>query len=100
METLFSSGTIVLVILVLVMIEAAVLLVFHRKTGRGIRTVPMLANLAAGACLMLAIRAALLDQPWTSVGLFMALALVAHLVDFGSRLGDGTPVFTRRSTKG
>jgi hypothetical protein len=46
----------------------------------------LLANLTAGGCLMLAIRAALLDQPWTSPGLFMALALIAHLVDVGSRI--------------
>lgn len=86
METLFDNGAIVLVILVLVVIEAVALFVYHRKTGRGIAAIPMLANLAAGGCLMLAIRSALLDHPWTTVGLFMALALIAHLLDFGSRL--------------
>ena len=86
METLFNNGAIVLIILVFVVFEATALFVYHRKTGRGLATIPMLANLAAGGCLMLAIRAALLDQPWTSTGLLMALALIAHLVDFGSRL--------------
>lgn len=86
METLFNSGAIVLVILVLVVIEAVLLVLFHRKTGRGLATLPMLANLAAGGCLMLAIRSALLDHSWTIIGLFMALALIAHLIDFGSRL--------------
>ena len=86
MEALFASGGIVIAILVFVAIEALALALFHRRTGRGIPIVPLLANLAAGACLMFAIRAALLDQPWTSVGLFMALALIAHLVDFGSRV--------------
>jgi hypothetical protein len=86
LEALFSNGVIVLIIVVFVVIEAVALVLYHRKTGRGLATIPMLANLAAGGCLMLAIRAALLDQPWTSVGLLMALALIAHLVDFGARL--------------
>ena len=84
--SLFENGSVVLIILGLVVIEAAVLIAYHRKTKRGIAPIPMLANLAAGGCLMLAIRAALLDQSWTTVGLFMALSLVAHLLDFGSRL--------------
>ena len=47
--------------------------------------IPMLANLATGGCLMLAIRAALLDHSWTWIGFLMALALTAHVIDFGSR---------------
>ena len=86
MQPLFDNGAVVLIILAFVVIEAAALAVLHRKTGRGIPTIPMLANLAAGGCLMLAIRAALLDHPWTWIGFLMALALAAHLIDFGSRL--------------
>lgn len=86
MASLFETGNVVLIILGLVVVEAIGLAVFRRRTGRGIPMVPMLANLAAGGCLMLAIRAALLDQDWTWTGFFMALALMAHLVDFGSRL--------------
>ena len=86
METLFDNGSIVLIILALVVIEAAALLALYRKTGRGIPAIPMLANLIAGGCLMLAIRSALLDHEWTLTGFFMALALIAHLVDFGSRI--------------
>ena len=90
MEALFNNGSIVFIILALVVIEAAALLVLYRKTGRGIPTTPMIANLIAGGCLMLAIRSALLDHPWAWIGLFMALSLVAHLVDFGSRIAkDG-----------
>ena len=86
MQPLFDNGAVVLIILVFVVIEATALAVFHRKTGRGIPMIPMLANLAAGGCLMLAIRAALLDHPWTWIGFLMAVALAAHLIDFGSRL--------------
>ena len=87
MQVLFENGAIVLIILVLVVIEAVALVVFHRRTGRGIPVVPMVANLIAGGCLMLAIRSALLDHPWTWIGFFMASALIAHLIDFGSRIG-------------
>ena len=87
MAALFDSGAVVLAILVLVVIEGAALALFHRRTGRGIAPLPLLANLLAGGCLMLAIRAALLDHPWPWIGLFMAFALVAHLVDFGCRMG-------------
>ncbi|MEM8950859.1 MAG: hypothetical protein AAGA21_01850 [Pseudomonadota bacterium] len=90
MEALFESGVVVVIILILVAIEAIVLLVFQKKTGRGIAAVPMLANLVAGGCLMLAIRSALLDHPWTWTGAFMAMALLAHLIDFGSRIGRDT----------
>ncbi len=83
---MFETGGVILVILGLVVIEAAALAVFHQRTGRGIPLLPMLANLAAGGCLMLAIRAALLDQDWPMIGMFMGLALIAHLLDFGSRL--------------
>lgn len=71
----------------MVMIEAVALVVFHQKTGRGIPALPLLANLIAGGCLMLAIRSALLDHSWTWIGLFMVLSLIAHLVDFGTRVG-------------
>ena len=91
MAALFDNGGIVLIILLLVVIEAIALIAYHRKTNRGIATIPMLANLVAGGCLMLAIRAALLDHPWQWVGFFMALALIAHLIDFGSRLGGRRP---------
>ncbi len=87
MEALFNNGDIVLIILFLVAIEAAALIVFHRKTRRGIPYTPLIANLIAGGCLMLAIRSALLDQSWPWIGCFMALALVAHLIDFGTRIG-------------
>jgi len=87
LQTLFDNGAIVLIILLMVVIEAAALIVFHQKTGRGIPALPLLANLIAGGCLMLAIRAALLDHSWTWIGFFMALSLIAHLVDFGTRVG-------------
>jgi hypothetical protein len=81
----FADGRIVWLILALVLVEAVLLIALRMRTGRDIRPLPLIANLAAGGLLMLAIRAALLDQPWIWVGLFMALALIAHLTDIASR---------------
>ena len=86
MSDWFESGSIIYPILVLVALEALLLLAMRRRTGRGIPPLPLLANLAAGGFLMLGIRAALQDQSWGWIGLFMTLALLAHLLDVGSRL--------------
>jgi hypothetical protein len=43
-------------------------------------------NLAAGACLLLALRAALTQAGWPWVALFLTAALVAHIGDFRRRL--------------
>jgi hypothetical protein len=84
----FENGSIIDLVLALVALEALLLLAHRYRTGRGIPALPLLANLAAGGCLMLAIRSALLDHGWGWIGVFMALALLAHLLDFGSRLLD------------
>ena len=55
MTELFASGRIVDAILVLVALEAAALLLWRRRTGRGPAPVPLLCNLASGAALMLAV---------------------------------------------
>ena len=81
----FESGAVIWLVLAFVMMEAVLLLTIRKRTGRGGRPLPLIANLAAGAFLMLAIRAALLDQTWIWISLFMLLALIAHLLDIGGR---------------
>jgi hypothetical protein len=74
-EGLFQSGNVVWVILGVMAFEAVVLL-------RYLQRVPALAgSLAAGACLVLALRAALLHQNWMNIGLFLALGLVFHILE-------------------
>jgi hypothetical protein len=78
-EAWLASGRLADAILLLVAVEALVL--WRHPQGRS-----LLPNLAAGACLLLALRAALTDAPVALLGLWLALAGVAHAVDLTGRL--------------
>ena len=83
MSEWLASGRLVDAILVLMALECAGIAIAGRRFGIALRDVA--ANLAAGAFLLLALRAALTGAavPWTLACL--AGALVAHLVDLASR---------------
>jgi hypothetical protein len=85
MADLFATGRIVDLILGLMALEAAALAAFHRMTGRGVPLAQLLTNMAAGACLLLALRAALTGAGWAMIAGALAAALMAHLVDLRSR---------------
>ncbi len=85
LEDLIASGRIADLILVLVALEAAALLLFHRWTGKGVPARQLLPNLAAGATLILALRSALLDEPWSTTAVWLLLALLAHGADLLAR---------------
>lgn len=85
MSALFASGSVIEWILVLVVLEALGLFALHRLTGRGPAIADLLPNLAAGACLLLAVHAALLDRSWVWVAAPLGAALVAHLLDLSRR---------------
>jgi CBS-domain-containing membrane protein len=72
MEALFSSGDIVFVILAIMLAEALVLM-RHMRRQPGLWL-----GLAAGACLVLALRAALLQQGWAVIAGFMLASFVFH----------------------
>lgn len=78
---LFVSGRIVDGILVLVAIEALVLLGVRARWGRGPAPMALLSNLASGAALMLALRAALTGAAWTGIAAWLIVALGAHLAE-------------------
>lgn len=88
MTEMVVSGRLIEVILALVAIEAAVLLLWVRATGRGPSPVAILVNLAAGACLMAALRAALVGAEPIHILAPLALALVAHLADLVLRFRE------------
>ncbi len=87
MSTLFASGRIVDLILVLVLAEAAALIALHRVTGHGPRPAALLPNLAAGACLLLALRFGLRGAAWPVLALCLLGSLAAHLADLRMRWG-------------
>lgn len=79
MEHLFESGRVVDLILLLMVLEGAGLLLLRRRLGRGMPPGEILAFLAAGAALMLALRAALTGAGWGWVALALAGGGAAHL---------------------
>jgi hypothetical protein len=85
MSGLFASGRIVDLILALTVLEWFALTAYRRRTGRGPAPAPLAANLLAGVCLLLAVRAALVDAWWGWLALCLAGSLVAHLADLGLR---------------
>jgi hypothetical protein len=82
---LFSNGRIIDGILVLVVVEIVVMILIHKKTGKGLRPLDLILSLLAGIALLLAVRAALIGLAWPAVALLLFLALIAHLVDLARR---------------
>ena len=89
MAELFASGRIVDLIVAGMALEALILLAYRFRTGRGIAARDLLVNLAAGLCLMLALRAALAGAGWGLVAAPLAAGLLAHLADLRCRWPAG-----------
>jgi len=66
-------------------VETLVLVLRHRRTGRGIAPADLLPNIAAGLCLMLALRAALVQANWVWIVAPLAASGVAHVLDLRRR---------------
>lgn len=80
MAGLFASGRIIDAVLLGVVAEAGLLFFVFRGRFASIG-----ATIAAGAALMLAVRAALTGSPWPVVAAFMLAGLFAHLIDLALR---------------
>lgn len=78
-----ESGRIVDLILAMLALEAIGLAWWRRARGG---LLPFLPGLAAGACLLLALRAATTAAAWPWIAVALLGALVAHLLDLGVRL--------------
>lgn len=74
-DALIGSGSITLVILSILATEA-LFYIFYLKRLRG-----MLATLAAGACLVMALRAALLGHGTNELALFLGFGLIFHVLE-------------------
>ena len=83
---LFASGRIADLLLGIMLIEGVVLVLVRRRTGRGPAPLDLACNLAAGACLVLALRAALVGAQWSVVASLLAVAGIAHGLDLWRRL--------------
>ena len=85
LQGLFANGGIADIILALIMVEGVVLLLVRVKRGRGPSPAAIIANLAAGAMLMLALRSVLVAAQWNETALWLLAALLAHLADLALR---------------
>lgn len=90
MDELFSSGRVVDIALAALALEAAVLTVVYRRTGRGLSWPVLWPNLLAGAGLLLALRGALTGAHWRWVALALLVALGANLLDLRVRSRRGS----------
>lgn len=88
MQALFESGLIVDLILLVFAVEAIVAFAWLRPSGRAASG--LAATLAAGACLLLGVRAALVGSDWRWVAFWIGLSLPFHLADLASRRRMGS----------
>ncbi len=86
MAELFASGRAVDAIVVFMILEYAVLMLMRKKFSGSLSNAALLANLAAGAALLLSLRAALIGSPWNIISMWLLLALLAHVADLKIRL--------------
>ncbi len=81
MNLLSDTAALADCVLVLTVMEAVGLGLWHWVTGRGLSAAAAARMVLPGLCLMLALRAALSADAWVWVPLALMGALVAHLVD-------------------
>jgi hypothetical protein len=86
MTELFSTGLIADIMLAFMALEAMLLVMIYRKTGRGFTWRSVFWMLFPGACLVLALRAALTGAPWQWLALAVCVSLIAHLGYLHQRL--------------
>ncbi len=85
MADLFESGRIIDLILVLIAVEVLGLVALRRALGRGPTIRRLGGTILSGVFLMLAVRTALADAPWTWTAACLIGALGAHVTDLWGR---------------
>lgn len=85
MDSFFASGLAADLIAGLICVEALWLALRHRRTGAGLAPRAFAASLAAGFCLVLALRCVLTGAAWPWVGAWLAAGGIAHAIDLWQR---------------
>lgn len=81
MTAWMASGRVLDLILVMMLAEGVALVALFRLTGRGVAPGGLLANLASGMCLLLAMRLGLAGAWWGWVSAALLGALGCHVTD-------------------
>lgn len=82
---LFTSGRAADLALAAILIEAAAIWLWRRRTGRGPRLSDVAPFLVAGAFFALALRSALVGAAWPWTAAALAASGLAHAVDVARR---------------
>ena len=80
-----ESGRLFEWIVLLVILEGLFLHWLWRRRAAGLPWHHLIGSLVSGACLMLAVRAAVLDAPSVEIATWLTLSLIAHLTDLSLR---------------
>ncbi len=81
----FAHGRLIDAIVLLMVFESAALLFLRKKLRHGLSTAALASTLAAGAALLMALRAALTGEAWIGIAGWLCIALVAHVIDLTLR---------------
>ena len=85
MRDFVSSGHLVDLAMVLTLLELIGLVIYRRRTCRGIEASKLVIALASGLFLMLALRAALTGADWPWIALALSASWATHLLDLKNR---------------
>jgi len=85
MAALFASAHAVDLILVVVAVEAACAVIWHRQTRRGLSPAAILRLLLPGVFLLVALRGALVGAGWGWIAACLLASFAAHLQDLAGR---------------
>ncbi len=85
LEQLYQGTLVVDIAIGFITLEALLLWAFHKWTGRGLALADCVLTIISGACLMLALRCALVPGGWPGMALFLIAAGLAHGADLRSR---------------
>lgn len=85
MSAFVSSGLAVDVVLAVIALEFSVLALLSRMGRSRMSVADAFFALAPGACLLLALRAAILEQGWLLIAVWVAASFPLHLIDLWRR---------------
>lgn len=83
--TRFSAATMVDIVIVVTVLEAVALWLYHHRTGKGLAVRDFLPALLSGLLLMFALRLHTADSAWMPTAALLAGAGVFHTLDLRRR---------------